>query len=94
MNRRGLLGSGIAAFVAAAFATVARPTNATASVEVIPGGVGPTWVALGDRWALVEDQNGQPTIRWTGHYNDAGEWEYDEFGACLPGYVAPSEEAV
>lgn len=89
MHRRGFSGGMIAATAMVAASIVARPANATASVEVIPGeAVTDRWVALGDRWAFVEDVNGQPTIAWTGRYNEAGEFEYDEFGAFLPGYVA------
>lgn len=87
MNRRGILGTGIAALVATALTAAGRPVNAMATVEVIPGEVGPTWVALGNRWAQVVYQDGQPTIGWTGRYDEAGEFQWDEFGTFLPGYV-------
>lgn len=93
MDRRGLLGGGIAAMAAAAFAVISRPAPAMATVEVTAVETWPTWVAFGDRWAQLVDQNGQPTIGWTGRFNDDGEFEWDELGTFLPGYVAPDETA-
>ena len=94
MNRRGLVGGGIASLVGALSGAVARSEEvAIPPFEVIEGDTGSSWVAFGDRWALIEDQNGQPTIGWTGRYDDAGEWHWDEFVTYLPGYVATELEA-
>lgn len=82
----------IAMAASAAIATVFRPVNATAAVEAVPGGAAEltpgTWVALGDRWAHVVDMNGQLTVHWTGRYDESGQFQFDEFGTFLPGYIA------
>lgn len=86
MHRRGLLGGGIAALVAAAISAMTRPVIATATVDVAQATEGPKWAALGNRWAQIVYQDGQPTIGWTGRYDEAGEFQWDEFGTFLPGY--------
>ncbi len=81
MDRRNLFQGSVAAGIVALFSRVA-PVKAETEVAAKPL----KWVALGNRWAYIEYQDDQPTITWTGRWNeDESEFIYDDWGAYLPG---------
>lgn len=89
MHRRTLFGGLVGTAVGAALPRIggASAVEAVSEASVVMTG----WVALGNRWAFVEDQSGQPTISWTGRYDESGVFHYDEFGTFLPGFTAPDK---